>query len=45
VVVDARTSMLLVVPTGVAARFRVLVVEPGCRAGSPLTVSDTLVGR
>ncbi|MDD7941094.1 hypothetical protein PHK61_21990 [Actinomycetospora lutea] len=45
VVVDGRPGVLLVLPTGVAARFRVLVVEPGCAAGAPLTVSDTLVGR
>jgi hypothetical protein len=45
VVVDGREGVLLVLPTGVAARFRLLVVEPGCAAGSPLTVSDALVGR
>ncbi|GAA4798862.1 hypothetical protein GCM10023200_39650 [Actinomycetospora chlora] len=45
VVVDGREGVLLVLPTGVAARFRLLVVEPGCAAGAPLTVSDTLVGR
>jgi hypothetical protein len=45
VVVDGRPGVLLVLPTGVAARFRLLVVEPGCGPGTPLTVSDTLVGR
>ncbi|MHC1558250.1 hypothetical protein ACR9E3_04795 [Actinomycetospora sp. C-140] len=45
VVVDGRPGVLLVLPTGVAARFRLLVVEPGCAAGAPLTVSDTTVGR
>lgn len=45
VVVDGRPGVLLVLPTGVAARFRLLVVEPGCGPGAPLTVSDTLVGR
>ncbi|MEJ2886845.1 hypothetical protein [Actinomycetospora aeridis] len=45
VVVDGRPGVLLVLPTGVAARFRILVVEPGCGPGTPLTVSDTLVGR
>ncbi|GAA4869356.1 hypothetical protein [Actinomycetospora straminea] len=45
VVVDGRSGVLLVLPTGVAARFRLLVVEPGCTTGAPLTVSDTLVGR
>ncbi|WP_433031663.1 hypothetical protein [Actinomycetospora sp. CA-053990] len=45
VVVDGRAGVLFVLPTGVAARFRVLVVEPACAAGAPLTLSDTLVGR
>ena len=45
VVVDGRAGVLFVLPTGVAARFRVLVVEPGCAAGAPLTLSDMLVGR
>lgn len=45
VVVEGRPAVLLVLPTGVAARFRLLVVEPGCAPGAPLTVSDTLVGR
>ncbi|GAA4906261.1 hypothetical protein EV188_103529 [Actinomycetospora succinea] len=45
VVVDGRAGVLLVLPTGTAARFRLLVVEPGCAPGAPLTVSDTLVGR
>lgn len=45
VVVDGVPGVLLVLPTGVAARFRVLVVGEGCDAGAPLTVSDTLVGR
>ncbi|GLZ49128.1 hypothetical protein Acsp06_53130 [Actinomycetospora sp. NBRC 106375] len=45
VAVDGRPGVLLVLPTGVAARFRLLVVEPGCAAGTPLTVSDTTVGR
>jgi hypothetical protein len=44
-VVDGRAGVLLVLPTGVAARFRLLVVGPDCAPGSPLTVSDTLVGR
>ena len=43
--VDGRAGVLLVLPTGVAARFRLLVVEPGCATGAPLTLSDMLVGR
>lgn len=45
VVVDGAPGVALVLPTGVAARFRVLVVGPGCARTTPLTVSDTLVGR
>ena len=45
VVVDGAPGVLLVLPTGVAGRFQVLVVGPGCAAGAPLTVSDTVVGR
>jgi len=45
VLVDGVPGVALVLPTGVAARFRVLVVGAGCAEGSPLTVSDTVVGR
>ncbi|PVZ10906.1 hypothetical protein [Actinomycetospora cinnamomea] len=45
VVVDGRPGVLLVLPTGIAARFRLLAVGPDCAAGVPLTLSDTLVGR
>jgi hypothetical protein len=45
VLVDGVPGVALVLPTGVAARFRVLVVGAGCAPETPLTVSDTLVGR
>jgi hypothetical protein len=45
VVVDGVPGVALVLPTGVAARFRVLVVGAGCARGTPLTVSDMVVGR
>ena len=45
VVVDGRAGVLLVLPTGTAARFRLLAVGPDCAAGQPFTLSDTLVGR
>ncbi len=45
VIVDGVPGVALVLPTGVAARFRVLVVGAGCGPTTPLTVSDTLVGR
>jgi hypothetical protein len=45
VVVDGRPGVLLVLPTGTAARFRLLAVGPACAAGAPFTLSDTLVGR
>jgi hypothetical protein len=45
VVVDGRPGVLLVLPTGTAARFRLLAVGPDCAAGVPFTLSDTLVGR
>jgi hypothetical protein len=45
VVVDGRPGVLLVLPTGTAARFRLLAVGPDCATGVPFTLSDTLVGR
>jgi hypothetical protein len=42
---DGVPSLVLVLPTGVAARFRVLVVGEGCSAAVPLTRADTVVGR
>jgi hypothetical protein len=44
VVVDGRTGTLLVLPTGQAARFRLLVVGPGCTDAVPDTLADLTVG-
>jgi hypothetical protein len=44
VVVDGRPGTLLVLPTGHAARFRLLVVGPTCTAGAPDTLADLTVG-
>lgn len=44
VVVDGAPGTLLVLPTGQAARFRLLVVGPGCAPGSPSTLLDVPVG-
>ena len=45
VVLDGTPAVLLVLPTGTAARFRLLVVGDDCAAGRPATLSDTVVGR
>jgi hypothetical protein len=44
VLVDGRPGTLLVLPTGSAARFRVLVVGPGCTDAVPDTLADLTVG-
>jgi hypothetical protein len=44
VVLDGRPGTLLVLPTGTAARFRLLVVGPDCTARSPETLADLTVG-
>jgi hypothetical protein len=44
VVLDGRPGTLLVLPTGTAARFRLLVVGPECTARSPETLADLTVG-
>ncbi len=44
VVLDGVPGVLLVLPTGVAARFRLLVVGEDCREGTPSTLGDTVVG-
>jgi hypothetical protein len=44
VLVDGRPGTLLVLPTGQAARFRVLAVGPGCTAADPDTLADLTVG-
>jgi hypothetical protein len=44
VLVDGRPGTLLVLPTGQAARFRLLVVGPGCTPADPETLADLTVG-
>ena len=44
VLVDGRPGTLLVLPTGQAARFRLLVVGPGCAPAVPDTLADLTVG-
>ncbi|MBE7163263.1 MAG: hypothetical protein INR72_18650, partial [Williamsia herbipolensis] len=44
VVLDGRPGTLYVLTTGRAARFRLLVVGPGCAPGSPDTLGDVTVG-
>lgn len=44
VVVDGAPGTLLVLPTGMAARFRLLAVGPTCAPGSPATLVDLTVG-
>lgn len=45
VVLEGRPAVLFVLTTGVAARFRVLVVDGRCAADAPLTLADRVVGR
>jgi hypothetical protein len=45
VTLDGRPGVLLVLPTGEIARFRLLVVGPGCRPGNPGLLADAIVGR
>ena len=45
VVLDGTPGVLLVLPTGTVARFRLLVVGDDCAADRPSTLSDTVVGR
>ncbi|NMO90276.1 hypothetical protein [Actinomycetospora sp. TBRC 11914] len=44
VLLDGRPGTLLVLTTGRAARFRLLVVGPGCTADRPDTLADLTVG-
>jgi hypothetical protein len=44
VLVDGTPGTLLVLPTGRAARFRLLAVGPACAPGSPSTLVDLTVG-
>lgn len=45
VTLDGKPGVLLILPTGTAARFRMIVVEPDCGPGSPVVMADTTVGR
>ena len=45
VTLDGRPGVLLVLPTGEIARFRLLVVGPGCGPGNPSLLADDIVGR
>jgi len=42
---DGKPGVLLILPTGTAARFRLLVVSPECGPGQPTVLADTTVGR
>jgi hypothetical protein len=44
VLVDGAPGTLLVLPTGLAARFRLLAVGPECSPGRPATLVDLTVG-
>lgn len=44
VVLDGRPGTLYVLGTGLAGRFRLLVVGPACAPGSPDTLGDVTVG-
>lgn len=45
VLLDGTPGVLVVLPTGIGARFRVLVVGEACAPGAPLTLADAVVGR
>jgi len=45
VTLDGRPGVLLVLPTGEIAQFRLLVVGPGCGPGNPALLADDVVGR
>lgn len=45
VIFDGRPGVLIVLPTGTAASFRMLVVAPDCAQGNPATIVNTIVGR
>jgi hypothetical protein len=44
VTLDGRPGTLIVLTTGRTAQYRLLVVGPGCAAGNPDTLADTVVG-
>jgi len=45
VTLDGRPGVLLVLPTGEIAQFRLLVVGPSCGPGTPSLLADDIVGR
>jgi hypothetical protein len=45
ITLDGKPGVLIVLPTGTAARFRLLVVSPHCGPGNPATLAETIVGR
>jgi hypothetical protein len=44
VTLDGRPGTLMVLTTGRTAQYRLLVVGPGCAAGTPDPLADTVVG-
>ena len=42
VTLDGRRGVILVLPTTQATQFRLLVVDPGCRAGNPARMADAV---
>jgi hypothetical protein len=44
VVLDGTPGVPLVLPTGAAARFRLLVVGEACSVTAPSTLADSVVG-
>ncbi len=45
VTLDDTPGVLLILPTGTAARFRLVVVEPDCGPGRSDVLADTTIGR
>jgi hypothetical protein len=45
VIVDGQPGILMILPTGTAARFRLLVVSPECGPNQPAVLADTTIGR
>lgn len=45
VTLDGTPGVLLILPTGTAARFRLVVVEPECGPGRSDVLADTTIGR
>ncbi|MGH4020333.1 MAG: hypothetical protein ACRDT0_14085, partial [Pseudonocardiaceae bacterium] len=45
VTLDGRRGILLVLPTGQIAQFRIVVVGPDCGPGNPSLLADDIVGR